>query len=371
MPWSEVSVMDQRHEFVRLALQDGANRRELCRRFNISPDVGYKWLARWQAGDRGLADRSRRPHAMPKRSEAAVEAKVLSVRDKHPAWGARKIAHCLKRSGQTVPVPSTVHQILCRNGRVKPSENAPPNPGHRFEKEAPNLLWQMDFKGHLPLANGTRCHPLTVVDDHSRYVLCLKACADEQRLTVQDHLTATFRCYGLPEAFYTDNGSPWGDTSGIRWTGLKVWLLKLGVRVVHARPCHPQARGKNERFHRTLKAEVFPCVASAPCRKSSAPSTPGGQSTIWSGPTRASTCTFPPIVSGRALVPCRPAFRTSNTTAARSCAGSHRRDPTSPSKDASGKFPRPSPANALPSGRWIATAATESFSPAGRSRRST
>ncbi len=88
-------------------------------------------------------------------------------------------------------------------------------------------------------------------------MLCLKACADEQRLTVQNRLSTTFRCYGLPEAFSTGNGSPWGDTSGIRWTGLKVWLLKLGVGVVHARPCHPQARGKNERFHRTLKAEVF------------------------------------------------------------------------------------------------------------------
>ena len=87
MPWSEVSVMDQRHEFVRLALQEGANRRELCRRFNISPDVGYKWLARWKAGDRELTDRSRRPHAMPKRSEVAVEMQVLAVRDKHPAWG--------------------------------------------------------------------------------------------------------------------------------------------------------------------------------------------------------------------------------------------------------------------------------------------
>ena len=256
MPWSEVSVVDQRREMIRLALQEGANRREVFRRFGISPDVGYKWLARWQAGDRELADRSRRPHTMPKRSAASIEAPVLAVRDKHPAWGARKIAHCLKRKGETVPVPSTVHQILCRNGRIKPSENAPPNP-HRFEKEAPNLLWQMDFKGHMPLANGTECHPLTVVDDHSRYVLCLKACANEQRLTVQEHLTASFRRYGLPEAFYTDNGSPWGDTSGVRWTGLKVWLLKLGVRVVHARPRHPQARGKNERFHRTLKAEVF------------------------------------------------------------------------------------------------------------------
>ncbi|SDI48308.1 MULTISPECIES: IS481 family transposase [Bradyrhizobium] len=257
MPWREVSVMDERHEFVRLAMQDGANRRELCRRFGIGPDVGYKWLRRWQAGDRDLVDRSRRPHVTPKRSEVATEARVLMVRDKHPAWGARKIAHCLKRDGMAVPVPSTVHQILCRNGRIKPTENAPPNPGHRFEKEAPNLLWQMDFKGHMPLTNGTDCHPLTMVDDHSRYVLCLKACANEQRLTVQDHLTATFRRYGLPDAFYTDNGSPWGDTSGVHWTGLKVWLLKLGVTVVHARPRHPQARGKNERFHRTLKDEVF------------------------------------------------------------------------------------------------------------------
>jgi transposase InsO family protein len=257
MPWNEVSVMDQRQEFVRLALQEGANRRELCRRFGISPDVGYKWLGRWEAGDSELTDRSRRPHAMPKRSEAAVEAQVLAIRDRHPVWGARKIAHCLKREGQMVPAVSTVHQILCRNGRVKPAEHAPPNPGHRFEKEAPNLLWQMDFKGHMSLGNGTSCHPLTVIDDHSRYVVCLKACANEQRFTVQDHLTATFRRYGLPEALYTDNGSPWGDTSGVHWTGLKVWLLKLGIRVVHARPRHPQARGKNERFHRTLKAEVF------------------------------------------------------------------------------------------------------------------
>lgn len=257
MPWCEVSVMDQRREFVRLAAQEGANRRELCRRFGISPDVGYKWLARWQAGDRELTDRSRRPHVMPGRRDAAIEERVLAVRDKHPAWGARKIAHCLKRDGLAVPVPSTVHQILCRNGRVKPTERAPSNPGHRFEKEAPNQLWQIDFKGHMPLINGTDCHPLTMVDDHSRYVVCLKACANEQRSTVQGHLTATFRRYGLPDAFYTDNGSPWGDSSGMHWTGLKVWLLKLGIRVVHARPRHPQARGKNERFHRTLKDEVF------------------------------------------------------------------------------------------------------------------
>jgi hypothetical protein len=115
----------------------------------------------------------------------------------------------------------------------------------------------MDFKGHMPLAGGGRCHPLTVVDDHSRYNLCLAACADEQRNTVQNRLELTFRRYGLPEAFFVDNGNPWGDSSGQRWTKFAVWLLKLGVDVLHSRPYHPQSRGKNERFHRTLKAEVF------------------------------------------------------------------------------------------------------------------
>jgi transposase InsO family protein len=258
MPWQEVSAMDQRREFVRLALQEGANRRELCRRFAISADVGYKWLARWKGGDHELAELSRRPRNSPKLTEASIEADILTMRDRHPAWGARKIAHCLERDGLKVPALSTVHQILRRNGRVLARDKAAPSPHpHRFEKEAPNLLWQMDFKGNVAMANGAKCHPLTVVDDHSRYVLCLKACANEQRTTVQDHLTSTFRRYGLPDALYTDNGSPWGDTAGAQWTGLRVWLLKLGVWVVHARPYHPQARGKNERFHRTLKAEVF------------------------------------------------------------------------------------------------------------------
>jgi transposase InsO family protein len=257
MPWHEVSAMDQRREFVRLAMQEGVNRRELCRRFGISADVGYKWLARHQAGDAGLANRSRRPHASPRRSEAAIEAGVLAVRDAHPAWGARKIAHCLARDGLAAPAVSTVHQILRRHGRIVPPPGGAVTPYQRFEKQAPNQIWQMDFKGRVALANGAACHPLTVIDDHSRYSLCLQACANEQRQTVQGHLTQTFRRYGLPDALFVDNGSPWGDSSGSRWTGLRVWLLRLGVDVIYARPYHPQSRGKNERFHRSLKAEVF------------------------------------------------------------------------------------------------------------------
>lgn len=256
MPWREVSMVEERREFVRLAMQEGANRRELCRRFGVHPSTGYKWLSRWAAGDRELADRSRRPHTSPERSTAAIEGSVLGVRDAHPAWGARKIARCLERGGIAPPAVSTVHEILCRHGRVI-SPPGSPHPWQRFEKPAPNQLWQMDFKGWVPLANAARCHPLTVVDDHSRYALCLAACANEQGDTVRARLTAVFRHYGLPEAFFVDNGTPWGDPSGERWTRFSVWLLKLGIAVIHSRPYHPQSRGKNERFHRSLDAEVF------------------------------------------------------------------------------------------------------------------
>lgn len=257
MPWREVSIMDQRREFVALAMQEGANRRELCRRFGIHPDTGYKWLERWAIGERDLTDHSRRPHSSPSRTEAVIEARILAVRDAHPAWGARKIARCLERKGHDTPATSTVHAILRRHGRVTPPGGTPGQPYQRFEKSAPNLLWQMDFKGRVPLAGSGTCHPLTAVDDHSRYAVCLEACANEQSTTVQSRLQATFRRYGLPDAMFFDNGSPWGDTGGESWTRLGVWLLKLGVDVIHSRPYHPQSRGKNERFHRTLKAEVF------------------------------------------------------------------------------------------------------------------
>jgi putative transposase len=258
MPWREVSVMDERREFVRLAMQEGANRRELCRRFGISPQTGYKWLGRWTSGEGELADRSRRPLNSPARSDADSEARVLRVRDEHPAWGARKIVRCIEREGFDPPAGSTAHAILVRHGRVAaPAAGTGGQAYRRFEKETPNRLWQMDFKGWVTLANGTRCHPLTMVDDHSRYALCLAACANEQSATVQGRLETTFRRYGLPDAMFVDNGTPWGDASGERWTRLGVWLLKLGVSVIHSRPYHPQSRGKNERFHRTLKAEVF------------------------------------------------------------------------------------------------------------------
>jgi|SRR5689334_17439160 transposase InsO family protein len=256
MPWREVSLMDQRKEFIRLFQQTDVNRRELCRRFGISPKTAYKWLARANpAAAEWAQDRPRRPHLSPARSSKAIEAAVLELRDAHPTWGARKIYRRLQGRQKTVPAASTVHAILVRHERIP----SPARPAQyiRFEHPAPNDVWQMDFKGRFPLGDRQMCHPLTIVDDHSRYALCLQACTNEQSETVRQHLEQTFRRYGMPNAFLVDNGVPWGTCSEVRWTKLRVWLLKLGIDVIYARPYHPQTKGKNERFHRTLKTEVL------------------------------------------------------------------------------------------------------------------
>jgi len=255
MPWHEVSVMEQREEFVRLASLEGANRRELCRRFGISPDTGYRWLRRWEE-EGSVAEHSRRPRHSPNQTAPALERRIKALRDMHPAWGARKLVANLARKNVVMPAASTVHAILRRNDKVL--ETAGQGVAlTRFEKAAPNQLWQMDYKGWVKLLDGSRLHPLTIIDDHSRYLIGLKACAGQTDEIVRDHLEAVFRHHGLPEAMFVDNGPPWGGGPGQRWTRFGVWLLKLGVRVLHSRPYHPQSRGKNERLHRTLNQEVL------------------------------------------------------------------------------------------------------------------
>jgi transposase InsO family protein len=250
--------MESRSEFVKLACQKDANVRQLCRRFQISPATAYKWMRRYlKNGEAGLAERSRRPHSSPNQSDPEFEQEVLRIRTEQSAWGAVKIRRVLQDEGIAVKAASTVHAILVRRGQIDPAESSKHQPWHRFEHPVPNDLWQMDFKGHFAIRSGQRCHPLTVLDDHSRFVVCLKACADEKSETVQRHLTDVFRQYGLPLRMTMDNGAPWGSDADHRDTRLTVWLRRLGVRVSHSRPYHPQTQGKDERFHRTLKAELL------------------------------------------------------------------------------------------------------------------
>jgi len=254
MPWRESTPMSLRSEFVAFTRLPGANVTQLCRRFGISRKTGYKWLRRSALG-LDVADLSRRPASSPRRTPSGVEAQVLAVRRRYPFYGGRKIRSMLIREGlQRPPAASTITAILDRHDLLSPQRRRTRN-WQRFEAAAANALWQMDFKGHFPLSKG-RCHPLTVLDDHSRFCLGLAACPDEQGVTVKSQLIPLFERYGLPERMLVDNGGPWGSSGQGRHTRFSAWLIRLGVTVSHGRPLHPQTQGKGERFHRTLKLEV-------------------------------------------------------------------------------------------------------------------
>jgi len=253
MPWNTRDAMSLKEEFVALAQHPGSNKRELCRRFGISPQTAYKWLERYEAqGKPGLKEKSRRPNTSPKLTQAGLESEVLAIRQDNPAWGGRTISSLLKNR----IAPSTVTNILHRHGLIQPSDKGAPAK-LRFEHAEPNDLWQMDFKGHFATQQG-RCHPLTLLDDHSRFNLAIQACDNERGGTVQKKMIEVFQTYGLPARINVDNGPPWGSPRHPgEITELSIWLIRLGIRISFSRPHHPQTNGKIERFHRSLKAEVL------------------------------------------------------------------------------------------------------------------
>ena len=233
MPWRVETVMSQRKEFVALAQSEGVSMSELCLRSGISRKTGYKWLRRYlEGGKQSLDDLPKRPHHSPNRTSADMEQLVVDLRREHPTKGGHVLARILKDPGHnSVPSKSTITAILRRHQLIEPSESLKHKPYKRFEHERPNQLWQMDFKGHIPVGSGGRCHPLTVLDDHSRFSLGVRACADERTQTVHDHLTSIFSHYGMPNTILVDNGSPWGSDLDHPFTPLTVWLVQLGVRV--------------------------------------------------------------------------------------------------------------------------------------------
>jgi transposase InsO family protein len=248
----ETDVRDQRIRFVIAASHRGTNVTATCRAFGISRKTGYKWLARQKmAGSvTALGDRSRRPCRSPQRTSLRITARVIALREQY-GWGGEKLVPFLKAEGITI-APRTVDRIIAREGLTRADVSAAPAL-QRFTHAAPNDLWQMDAKGHYPLGGGQRCHPLSILDDHSRYAIGLYALPRLLTEAVRAVLVACFERYGVPAAMLMDHGSPWwAATNAAGLSRLGVFLLKQGIRLRHGRVRHPQTQGKVERFHRTF-----------------------------------------------------------------------------------------------------------------------
>ncbi|MBU0455229.1 MAG: IS481 family transposase [Gammaproteobacteria bacterium] len=259
MPWKEESVMRQRLELMKQLCASDRTVQEVCDQWGISRKTAYKWLKRYQTkGLAALNNRSRAPKKQALQVSHKIEAQVIEAHCRYRSWGPNKLRDYLIHIQEEKDIPShtTIGRILKRNGCEVMKNNRSKPAVLRFERATANELWQMDFKGHFKTEQ-ERCYPLTIIDDHSRYAVCLKACRNEQMLTVKERLIDVFRRYGLPEQINVDNGNPWGSSNSKSYTALQIWLLKLGIKVSHSAPYHPQTNGKDERFHRTLKLEVL------------------------------------------------------------------------------------------------------------------
>jgi len=257
VPWKEKTVEETREEFARRCLAKEKSKSALCREYRISRPTGDKWIRRYQSGE-GLDNRSRAPFKHPNKTAETTEAKILAIRRKYPAIGAVKLKRMLENRGEKeLPCNSTVNAILKRNGCISPEASKAATPCQRFEKAQPNEMWQTDFKGDFLLADGARCFPLCVLDDCSRFNLCIDAKTNQRRETVVESFKRIFNEYGLPKILLCDNGNPWGTAQSSGITLFEVWLMDLGILTVHGRIRHPQTQGKEEKFNGNLNRELL------------------------------------------------------------------------------------------------------------------
>ena len=257
MAWEERTVEQMREEFVRRVLAQEQSKTALCREYGISRPTGDKWIERFQTGQ-SMSDQSRAPKTIPGRIPAELEDKIVKLRKQYPAIGAVKLRRMMEDAGHTdLPCARTFNNIFRRHDLIGQEESAAATPIQRFEKAVPNEMWQADFKGHFRMKNGYRCHPLNILDDCSRFNLCIEALENETYDAVKPVMERLFREYGLPFSFLCDNGNPWGTAQSLGYSKFEVWLMELGILTLHGRPRHPQTQGKEERFNRSFTRECL------------------------------------------------------------------------------------------------------------------
>lgn len=263
MPWCETSPMEQRLEFVREYETELFTMSELAAQYGISRKTGYKWLERYDAhGIDGLRDQSRRPHASPHATDPELVERLLTLRRRHPRWGAKKLLALAARRDPRAAWPSrsTVCTWLKQHGLVTPPRRRARSPHASASPLAPmtgvNQVWTTDFKGEFRTGDGVYCYPLTLRDGCSRYVLRCDGLLNRTVAATQRRFARAFAEYGLPDRIRSDNGLPFASPGLGGLSSLAVWWIRLGIIPERIAPGHPEQNGSHEQFHRVLKADT-------------------------------------------------------------------------------------------------------------------
>jgi putative transposase len=260
VPWKETRIVDQRLEFIAAARQEPrGNFTKLCERFGIHRQTGYDLIARYnELGVDALKDRPRAARHCPHKTSGEVEDLVVEMRKKRPTEGPKKIEERLAKLHPELdlPVRSTIGDILKRRGMIRPRRariRVPMHPSPLEPCSEPNELWCTDFKGHFALGDGSRCHPLTITDGATRYLITCEGLVAEKAALARAQFERAFLEFGLPSRIRSDNGAPFASKAIGGLSALSVWWIQLGILPERIEPGNPQQNGRHERFHRTLK----------------------------------------------------------------------------------------------------------------------
>ena len=262
MPWKETCAMDQRVQLIGDWIKDEFSITELSELYGVSRTTIYKWIARYEEhGMDGLKELSRAPLHHPNATSLAIVSKIIEMKTLHQRFGPKKIIARLQMQHPDTrwPAVSTAGDILKKQGLVQPRKKkrrVPPYTEPFLGCDKPNAAWSADFKGHFHTEDGRLCHPLTISDNYSRYLLQCRGLRRPTHEQTQPWFEWTFREYGLPDAIRTDNGAPFASLSLGGLSRLSVWFIKLGIIPERINPGHPEQNPRHERMHRTLKEAV-------------------------------------------------------------------------------------------------------------------
>jgi transposase InsO family protein len=243
------------------ALQELSQQRFRPPRSHSPRTYSVATLERWyyaykEGGLEALKPQPRADRGRGREMPAALRDLLVEIRQEHPSASVPLILQTLEADGrlETGSVSaSTVRRFFAEKGIDKASlraGGARTKMRLRWQAEHPGALWQGDVCHGASLVTSTttttvRIHAL--MDDASRYVVALEAMAYEREVDMLSLLVRAVRKHGPPDAMYLDNGSTYrGET-------LSLACARMGTTLVHAKPYDAPARGKIERFWRTLR----------------------------------------------------------------------------------------------------------------------
>lgn len=218
-----------------------------------------RWFYAYRAG--GLDGLRPQPRSDRGHARVLTEAQrklLVDIREAFPKVSAALILRTLIADGRVEDgalTESTIRRFFAERGLDRRSvAQYDREPRRRWETASPNALWHADVCHGPALRIDGASVPLrihAILDDHSRYVVALRACTTERETEMLSLLVSALRRGGAPDALYLDNGPTYvGET-------LRVACGRLGVGLMHAKPYDPEARGKMERFWRTMRGQCL------------------------------------------------------------------------------------------------------------------